>query len=147
MPWHRADPPLPGSQAGRSEAAAGAAAAGVWAVYSGYVTLVRAWFWEWDRGDVPAPGGYEAGLDGRHAACRPVPAHYVALRDALMPVATVTKGAPRIRFRVRRDARPAAGGRGGAAACAARSHGDRLGSPQGRYVTSDSWSLQSRVMP
>ncbi len=64
------------------------------AVYAGYAELVRAWFWEWDRGGVPAPGGYEAGLDGRHPASRPVPAHYAALRDALMAVPAVATGAP-----------------------------------------------------
>ena len=63
------------------------------AVYAAYAGLARAWLWEWDRGGVAAPGGYEAGLDGRHPPSRPVPAHYVALREALTSVSAVTKGA------------------------------------------------------
>ncbi len=33
-----------------------------------------------------APGGFEAALDGRHNACRPLPVHYTALRNSLMQV-------------------------------------------------------------
>lgn len=39
-----------------------------------------------------APGGFEAGLDGRHIACRPIPVHYTALRNALMQVAALSQG-------------------------------------------------------
>mmetsp|Transcript_12410 Transcript_12410/g.31150 ORF Transcript_12410/g.31150 Transcript_12410/m.31150 type:complete len:886 (-) Transcript_12410:127-2784(-) len=55
-------------------------------LYDMYFKLVRAWFFEWERGGIKAPGGFEAGLDGRHIACRPIPVHYVALRNALMQV-------------------------------------------------------------
>jgi len=55
-------------------------------LYDMYFKLVRTWFFEWERGGIKAPGGFEAALDGRHIACRPIPVHYVALRNALMQV-------------------------------------------------------------
>jgi hypothetical protein len=49
-------------------------------------TQVRLWFYEWERGGMSAPGGFEAGLDGRHNSCRPLPTHYIALRNSLMRI-------------------------------------------------------------
>ncbi|KAJ1490252.1 hypothetical protein T484DRAFT_1777818 [Baffinella frigidus] len=56
-------------------------------LFRDYHVLVVVWFREWDRGGVRPPGGYEASLDGRHAASRPIPLHYTALRNLLMDVA------------------------------------------------------------
>jgi len=36
-------------------------------------------------------GAYEACLDGRHGACRHIPAHYSALRDLLLDIANLAR--------------------------------------------------------
>jgi hypothetical protein len=55
-------------------------------LYHDYHALILAWFREWDRGGIRPPGGYEASLDGRHAAARAIPLHYTALRNLLIDV-------------------------------------------------------------
>ena len=55
-------------------------------LYVAYQSLVQRWFMEWERGGMMPPGAYEACLDGRHGTCRPLPLHYIAVRDLLLDV-------------------------------------------------------------
>ncbi|EKX54997.1 hypothetical protein GUITHDRAFT_131951 [Guillardia theta CCMP2712] len=52
-------------------------------LYQGYEVLLRKWFWDWDRGGIAPPGGFEASLDGRYSTIRGIPEHYTQTRDLL----------------------------------------------------------------
>ena len=59
-------------------------------LYESYDRVVWRWYMEWERGGMVPPGAYEACLDGRHGACRPLPAHYNAVRDLLLDISALS---------------------------------------------------------